>query len=47
MPNNLQLLRDLRLMREEVLRDDDVIFAVIIGVASTVVLVIAWFLFAK
>jgi hypothetical protein len=44
---DLQLLRDLRLMREEVLRDEKLIFAAIIGVLSTVDLVIAWFLFAK
>jgi hypothetical protein len=42
-----QLIRDLRLMREEVLRDEDVTFAVIIGVLSTVDLVIAWLLFAQ
>ena len=46
MPNS-QLIRDLRLMREAVLRDEKLIFAVIIGVVSTVDLVIAWFLFAK
>jgi hypothetical protein len=44
---DLQLLRDLRLMREEVLRDEQLLFAAIIGVLSTVDLVIAWFLFAK
>jgi hypothetical protein len=44
---DLQLLRELRLMREEVLRDEMLIFAAIIGVLSTVDLVIAWFLFAK
>jgi hypothetical protein len=42
-----QLIRDLRLMHEEVSRDEKLIWAVIIGVLSTVDLVISWFLFAK
>ena len=44
---DLQLIRDLRLMREEVLRDEKLILAIIIGTVLTVDLVIAWFLFAK
>jgi hypothetical protein len=41
---DLQLIRDLRLMREEVLRDEKLILAIIIGTVLTVDLVIAWFL---
>jgi hypothetical protein len=42
-----QLIHDLRLIRDGALRDEKLILAVIIGVLSTVDLVIAWFLFAK
>lgn len=43
----LQLLRDLQAMRHDVMRDENLLLAAIVGVVLTVDLVIAWFLFVE